>query len=138
MTISKTSAVTAALVTIALSPAVPAAAQVVGGSLTKQEAHDFEQRQLPESAPKLLLKDERGDFYSTSKTHIEQAEHCGRVSKAMVNCRFRVRLKPDKAHAAKNWWPIRCRGSFDIARLTNGGIGGELQNYVCKTIVQKA
>lgn len=128
---------------IALAFAAPAAAQdppsglVVSGPLTKQDAHDFILKQLPDEAPQLLLKDERADWYTTSSTRVQKAKNCLRIDRSQVRCNFWVRLKADKAHRVKGWFPIKCHGRVQAARLSDGGIGGDTKNYKCVTVLPK-
>lgn len=128
-----------AALTLGLAPAASAQdpsgnGHVVSGPLSKKDAHDFIKRQLPDEAPRLLLKDDRADFYSTASVHVQRPRLCDRLSRSLVNCTFRVRLRPDKAHRKANWWPIKCRGENLVARLDNGGLGGDTGHYVCVTV----
>lgn len=106
---------------------------VVSGHLTKAEAHDFTRKQLPPQAPELLLKDERADFFHTSWIHVQQARRCDRQDTSTVTCRYKLRLRPDRAHRKAHWFPIRCNGSLKVVSLSNGGLGGDLGNYRCVT-----
>lgn len=107
----------------------------IGGKLSKQDARAFIHRTLPPSAPKLLLRDKRQYFFSTQWVRVNQT--CDRLDKSQVQCGFKLRLKPDKKHRKANWWSINCRGSVHVAHLSNGGIGGDVGAYVCKTVRPK-
>lgn len=129
----------AASVAVALVPAAalaqdPGGGHVVGGHLTKRDARAFIKRQLPGEAPALLLKDERAGFFSTQTLHVQAARRCDRRSTSEVSCRYRVRLRPDAPHRKRNWWPIRCAGSVLVAHLRGGALGGDLGDYVCRTV----
>jgi hypothetical protein len=103
----------------------------VKGKLSKRDARSFVIRKLPGVAAAAMLKDERAAFFRPGGIRVEPARACVRENVSIVSCRFSLRLRPTKAKTAEGWTPIRCTGVDRVARLSNGGIGGELGNYRC-------
>lgn len=102
--------------------------------VSKREARAFLLRALPPGAPRALLRDERTAFFRTAHVWVQPASGCHRRDATGVSCRFRVRLEPDAAHRAHNWWPISCRGAVLVRRLEDGRLKGSPRDYVCRTI----
>lgn len=112
--------------------------QVVAGDLSKKDARGFIKRQLGErDVSRVLLGDERAAFFSPRAVRVEKAKNCQRFDRSTVTCRFHLRLKPDKAHRKANWFPIRCKGAVKALRLSDGGIGGDMGDYKCVTVIPK-
>lgn len=105
----------------------------IGGFLSRHDARTFIQRQLPDAAPALLLKDKRAKFYTTQRLRVQPARGCHRKNKSQVSCRYRLRLDPDAAHREANWWPIHCRGAILVTHLRDGALGGTLDYYTCRS-----
>jgi hypothetical protein len=101
--------------------------------VSKREARAFLLRALPPGAPRAFLRDERTAFFRTAHVWVQPARGCHRRDAAGVSCRFRVRLVPDAAHRAHNWWPISCRGAVLVRRLGDGRLKGSPRDYVCRT-----
>src|SRR3954447_17148093 len=106
----------------------------VKGKLSKRQARSFIVRELPPAAAAAMLKDRRAPFFRPAGIRVEPAGACGRENRSIVSCRFTIRLRPTKARRAVGWTPIRCTGVDRVARLSNGGIGGELGNYRCVSL----
>ena len=139
---TKTAAATIVLAGLTLGAPTVALGQepppglVVAGKLPKKDARAFLKRQLPqESTASILLGDERGSFYRPRAVRVEPAKRCQRFDESTVNCRFRLRLHPDKAHRKAGWFPIRCHGINKVVRLSNGGIGGDMGDYRCVSVI---
>ena len=133
---------TSSALVVAVSLAAPSSAGAqqpppgvsVKGKLSKREARSFIVEKLPPVAAAAMLKDRRAAFFRPAGIVVEPARACERENKSIVSCRFTVRLRPTQARRAVGWTPIRCTGVDRVARLSNGGIGGELANYRCVSL----
>ena len=101
--------------------------------VSKREARAYLLRAMPPGAPRVLLHDERSEFFRTADLWVQPARRCRRHAATAVSCRFRARLEPDAAHRKRNWWPISCRGSVLVRRLGDGRLQGSQRDYVCRT-----
>lgn len=99
----------------------------------KRAARTYLLQAVPEDAPRVLLRDERAEFFRTARLWIEPARRCHRRAAVAVSCRMRIRLVPDAAHRARNWWPISCRGTV-LVRLVDGRLKGSQLGYTCRTV----
>jgi hypothetical protein len=128
------------LVALTLVSASAASAQqpppgvTVKGKLSKRQARSFIVRELPPVAAAAMLKDRRAAFFRPAGILVEPARACERENRSIVSCRFAIRLRPTQARRAVGWTPIRCTGVDRVARLSDGGIGGELGNYRCVSL----
>lgn len=104
--------------------------------VSKREARAYLLRAVPPGAPRVLLRDERSEFFRTARLWVEPARRCRRHGPVTVSCRFRARLVPDAAHRKRNWWPISCRGAALVRRLGDGRLKGSQRDYVCRTLRQ--
>jgi hypothetical protein len=102
--------------------------------LSKREARAYALRAVPPDAPRVLLRDERSEFFRTQRLWVQPARRCRRLGAAAVSCRFRARLVPDAAHRERNWWPISCRGAVLVRRLRDGRLQASQRDYVCRTV----
>jgi hypothetical protein len=127
-------ALTLALVAPPVTAAQPPPGVTVKGKLSKRQARAFVVRRLPPVAAAAMLKDQRAAFFRPGGIRVEPARTCERENRSIVTCRFTIRLRPTKARRAVGWTPIRCTGVDRVARLSNGGIGGELGNYRCVSL----
>ena len=124
-----------ALASASAAPArQPPPGVTVKGKLSKRQARSFVVRELPPVAAAAMLKDRRAAFFRPAGIVVEPARACDRENKSIVSCRFAIRLRPTQARRAVGWTPIRCTGVDRVARLSNGGIGGELGNYRCVSL----
>ena len=110
------------------------AASAEGAYVAKRAARDYLRHAIPPAAPRVLLGDERAGFFRTQKLWIEAARNCRRDSAVAVVCRMSVRLVPDAAHRARNWWPIRCRGEVLVSMRSDGKLAGDQLDYVCRSV----
>ena len=99
----------------------------------KRAARAYIVKVVPRGAPSVMLGDERAGFFRTERLWVERAERCRRHSAVAVSCRFVARLVPDAVHRKRNWWPISCRGSVLVGRLSDGRLKGTQRDYVCRT-----
>jgi hypothetical protein len=102
--------------------------------VSKRAARAYVLRAVPAGAPRVLLRDERSEFFHTKRLWVEPARRCRRHSAVAVSCRFRARLVPDAAHRKRNWSPISCRGTVLVQRLGDGRLKGSQREYVCRTV----
>jgi hypothetical protein len=123
--------IAAALAVALLGSWVPAADAAF---VSKREARGYLLDAVPRGAPRVLLGDERTNFFRTAGLWVEPAPRCHRRAAAAVSCRFRTRLVPDAEHRKRNWWPIACRGAVLVGRLGDGRLKGSQSNYVCRTV----
>ena len=86
------------------------------------------------SSPTEHLGDERAGFFRTQRLWIEAARNCRRDSAVEVVCRVNVRLVPDAAHRARDWWPILCRGEVLVSMRPDGKLAGDQLDYVCRSV----
>jgi hypothetical protein len=100
----------------------------------KRAARTYLLDAVPRGAPRVLLPDERAGFFRTARVWVQPARDCRRRAAAAVSCRMRVRLVPDAAHRASNWWPISCRGAVLVRRLGDGRLKGSQLDYTCRTV----
>jgi hypothetical protein len=121
-------AVLAATLLVCWAPAAHAA--YVG----KRAARAYLLRAVPPEAPRIMLRDERAGFFRTARLWVQPARRCHRRAADAVSCRITVRLVPDAAHRARNWWPISCRGAVLVSRLADGRLKGDQLDYACRTI----
>lgn len=125
-------------VTAALSiSSMAAEAQAPQPTLTKAEARGFIMRGFRVSGARVMLKDERAEFFSVKSLIVEPARRCERINAATVSCSFRARLDPDAAHKKAHWFPIRCRGAVKAEKLEDGRLKGTMRDYVCRTVLPK-
>src|SRR4051812_2054171 len=111
--------------------AAPGAARV---HLNKAEARGVIVREFPKFAPALMLGDRRATFFHTARLRVEPARDCARQSTRRVSCHFRAKLRPDRAHRRRGWFPIRCHGDQRVFEKDNGGYRGTMGNYTCRTV----
>jgi hypothetical protein len=112
-----------------VGPAVASASDPpIGGLLSFDEAIRFQKQQFPPEAPK-LLRNRRATFFHTKRPI--WVGGCDRVNRPTVTCRFSLKLRPDRAHRKRNWFPIRCRGRVRARHRTDGSIVGDVRNYRC-------
>ena len=102
--------------------------------VSKRAARAYVLENVPPSAPRVMLGDERAEFFRTEHLWVQQAQRCQRRSAVAVSCRIVARLVPDAAHRKRNWWPIRCRGSVLVKLLNDGRLKGSQLDYVCRTV----
>jgi hypothetical protein len=102
--------------------------------VSKRDARTYLLGAVPKGAARVMLPDERARFFHPANVWIEPARSCHRRSAEAVSCRIRVRLEPDAAHRAANWWPISCSGAVLVRRLGDGRLKGDQLNYVCRTL----
>jgi hypothetical protein len=123
------------LIAIALAVAVTAGSVSTANAafVSKSEARAYVVRAVPRGAPRVLLRDERAQFFRTARLWVEPAQSCDRRAATAVSCRFRARLVPDAAHRKRNWWPISCRGAVLVRRVDDGSLTGTQGPYKCRT-----
>jgi hypothetical protein len=126
---------TKTLIAIALTVAVAGGAVSTADAafVSKSDARAYVVRAVPRGAPRVLLRDERSQFFHTARLWVEPAQSCDRRAATAVNCRFRARLVPDAAHRKRNWWPISCRGAVLVRRVDDGSLTGTQGPYKCRT-----
>jgi hypothetical protein len=105
-----------------------------GGWASSADAAFVSKRAARAYMPRVLLRDERSEFFHTEGLSVEPARRCRRHSAVAVSCRFRARLVPDAAHRKRNWSPISCRGTVLVQRLGDGRLKGSQREYVCRTV----
>ena len=122
----------------ALAVTAPVAvAQVGTPNLSKREARVVILKDFPDNAPRLMLQDSRADFFFTQVLRVVPAQRCVRMSATKVSCPFTARLRPDKAHIKKHWFPIACVGSTRVEKMEDASYKGTMGRYVCRTILPK-
>jgi hypothetical protein len=109
-------------------------ASAEAGFVSKREARAYLLDAMPPDAPRVLLRDERAQFFRTTQLSIPPARRCQRRAAAVVVCRFRARLEPDAEHRERNWWPISCRGTVLVRRLDSGRLQALQRDYTCRTV----
>jgi hypothetical protein len=102
--------------------------------VAKRAARAYVLENVPPSAPRVMLRDERAEFFRTEHLWVQRAQRCHRRSAVAVSCRIVARLVPDAAHRKRNWSPIRCRGSVLVKLLDDGRLKGSQLDYVCRTV----
>lgn len=127
----RTRVTAAAIIAVVAGASAPAADAAYVG---KREARGYLLDAMPKGAPRVMLPDERGRFFRTDRLWVQRADGCRRRSDVAVSCRYVARLVPDASHRARNWWPIRCRGSVLVGRLPDGRLKGTQGDYVCRTV----
>ncbi|MGN6390848.1 MAG: hypothetical protein ACTHM9_01185 [Gemmatimonadales bacterium] len=113
---------------VLLASAAPAAARTP--LLTNREAVQFVRTYFVPRAPG-LLRDHRATFFSVGSARLQATR---RTSRSTVIVAFRIRLRPDAAHAARNWSPIICRGRTRNTERANGSKVGRIAGYRCVTV----
>jgi hypothetical protein len=110
---------------------VPAVAQV---RLSKPEARGVILREFPAHAPSLMLDESRARFFHTAKLTVEPAGECARQSPRRVACHFTVKLRPDRRHRRRGWFPIRCTGDQRVRKRDDLSYVGTMGDYRCRTV----
>ena len=113
---------------VLLASAAPAAAKTP--LLTNREAVRFVRAYFVPRTPG-LLRDQRAKFYSVESAGLSATR---RISRSTVIVAFRVRLRPDAAHAARHWWPIVCRGRTRNTERPDRSRVGRIAGYRCVTM----
>ena len=112
---------------VLLASGAPAAARTP--LLTKREAVQFVRAYFVPRAPG-LLRDQRATFFSVGSATLRATR---RISRSTVIVAFRIRLRPDAAHAARDWWPIVCDGRTRNTERPDGSRVGHIAGYRCAT-----
>jgi hypothetical protein len=117
-----------AAASVLLASAAPAAAKTP--LFTKREAVRFVRAYFVPRTPG-LLRDQRATFFSVESARLRATR---RTSHSTVIVAFRIRLRPDAAHAARNWWPIVCTGRTRNTERPDGSKVGRIAGYRCTTV----
>jgi hypothetical protein len=120
-----------ALATVLLDASAPAADAAF---VSKRAARTYILDNVPDSAPRVMLHDERARFFRTEQFWVQRAERCQRRSAVAVSCRIVARLVPDDAHRSRNWWPIVCRGGVLVELVSDRRLKGSQLDYMCRTV----